>query len=174
MTRSLSTVVLDGLDQAWDPFIERVADLTEQEYRWEPATPCWNVHLTDDGWHVDWADPDPVPAPVTSIAWRSWHIVEALDGYSARLFGSTGAGLEGTAWVADWASARPLLDAAWRVFRTGVAGWGDEMFELLGPQWGPFAQHTRLDLVFHARREVVHHAAEIALLRDLYGAHHRH
>ena len=58
------------------------------------------------------------------------------------------------------------------MFRAGVAGWGDDLFQQLGPAWGPFAEHTRLDLVLHAQREVIHHGAEIALLCDLYRAHH--
>ena len=31
-----------------------------------------------------------------------------------------------------------------------------------------FQNHTNLELVQHAIREVVHHGAEIALMRDLY------
>ena len=41
---------------------------------------------------------------------------------------------------------------------------------MLGPRWGPFAEHSLVDLVLHALHEVTHHAAEIALLRDLYAA----
>jgi len=56
------------------------------------------------------------------------------------------------------------------MFRAGVAGWGADLWVPLGPEWGPFAQHARTHLVLHAMREVIHHAAEIALLRDLYRA----
>lgn len=171
--RPLAAIVLEGLDNAWQPLVDRTAALSEQEFRWEPVAGCWSVRLVDDRWVVDWDDSDPVPAPVTTVAWRTWHIaVDALDSYSARLFGTTGTGLEGTAWVGDWSSAQPLMQAAWRVFRDGVAGWGDDLFEPLGPAWGPFGQHTRLDLVLHAQREVIHHGAEIALLCDLFQAHH--
>ena len=41
-------------------------------------------------------------------------------------------------------------------------------WELLGPAWGPFAESTWIDLFVHAVDEVVHHGAEIGLLRDLY------
>ena len=70
--------------------------------------------------------------------------------------------------MGTWAEAAPLLRTAGEVFRDGIVAWGDDVFELLGPSWGPFAQHTRLDLYLHARHEVSHHGAEIALLRDLY------
>ena len=64
-----------------------------------------------------------------------------------------------------------MLAAAWSVFRSGVAAWGDDrLLTLLGPAWGPYSNHTKLDLAIHAQREVIHHGAEIALLRDLYAA----
>jgi hypothetical protein len=63
-----------------------------------------------------------------------------------------------------------LLEAAWTVFREGVEGWdGERLLAPLGDVWGAFARHSHLHLVLHAGREVVHHGAEIAMLRDLYG-----
>ncbi len=37
-----------------------------------------------------------------------------------------------------------------------------------GPAEGPFAEMPLAGLVLHINREVIHHGAEIALLRDLY------
>jgi hypothetical protein len=55
------------------------------------------------------------------------------------------------------------------VFRDGLAdGGSDRMFDLLGPSWGPYADSTVLALALHAQREVTHHGAEVALLRDLF------
>jgi hypothetical protein len=171
---SVRDSLLEGLDNAWAPLPARLAVITDDEYLWSPTPNCWTVHHTDGGWSVDRSDHDPEPAPFTTIAWRCWHIaVDALDSYSARLFGSTGTGLDGASWVGDAATAQHLLDAAWVTFRGGVAGWGDDLFEQLGPEWGPFARHSRFAMVLHAQREVIHHGAEIALLRDLYGASRR-
>ena len=39
-----------------------------------------------------------------------------------------------------------------------------------GPAEGPFADAPLAALVQHINREVIHHGAEIALLRDLYRA----
>jgi hypothetical protein len=126
----------------------------------------------DGTWTADWADPDPVPAPVTTIAWRLWHLaVDCFDSYSSRLFGKTGTGLSGRTWVSDADTACALLGQAWSVFRTGVAGWGDDLLcRPLGPTWRANADRTNLDLALHAKRELIHHGAEIALLRDLFGA----
>lgn len=55
-----------------------------------------------------------------------------------------------------------------------VDAWSDAaLLHTLGPAWGPFANHSRLDLALHALREVIHHGAEIALLRDLYASEAR-
>jgi hypothetical protein len=166
----VSTIVLEAIDNAWNPLVERTDGMTDDEYRWEPVADCWTVRNIDGAWTADWADPDPDPAPVTTISWRSWHIaVDCLDNYSARLFGRRGTGLTGTTWVPDWATASVMLAESWSVFRTGVAGWhDDELLVQLGSSWGQFAQHSNLDLALHASREIVHHGAEIALLRDLY------
>ena len=170
-TDSLSEIILESLDNAWTPLVDRMADLADDEYMWEPVAGCWTVRANGEGTMIaDWADPDPVPAPVTTIAWRTWHIAaDCLDGYSQRLFERAGTGLSGPRWVSSVDEARAMLGAAWALFRSGVEGWGDEgLWPLLGQAWGPFATYTNLDLVLHAQREVIHHGAEIALLRDLY------
>ena len=41
-----------------------------------------------------------------------------------------------------------------------------------GPAEGPYAELPMLALVLHINRELIHHGAELALLRDLY-AHTR-
>jgi hypothetical protein len=168
----LGEIVLEGLDNAWNPLIDRLAGIGDDEYMWEPVAGCWTIRPDDDGDMIaDWADPDPVPTPVTTIAWRCWHIaVDCLDSYSSRLFGCTGTELTGPHWVSTADEARAMLTAAWSVFRTGVASWvdADDLWTPLGPTWGPYAEHNNLRLAVHAQREVIHHGAEIALLRDLY------
>ena len=170
-TTSVSAIVMESMDNAWDPLLLRTEGMDDGEYAWEPAPACWTVRRKVDGtWAADWDDSDPEPAPLTTIAWRCWHLgVDCLDSYSSRVFGEIGTGLAGTSWVGTWSEARPLLVRAWTVFRAGVSGWGDEDLMMpLGPDWGPFQNHSRLDLALHAMREIIHHGAEIALLRDLY------
>jgi hypothetical protein len=50
-----------------------------------------------------------------------------------------------------------------------VRALGEEgLAEPCGPSEGPWADAPKADLVLHIHREVIHHGAEIALLRDLY------
>ena len=39
----------------------------------------------------------------------------------------------------------------------------------VGPAEGAFTEYPFATLVLHINREVIHHGAEISLLRDLYG-----
>lgn len=45
------------------------------DFRWEPAPVSWNVRRDADGeWEPDWAQVEPDPVPVPTIAWATWHI----------------------------------------------------------------------------------------------------
>lgn len=159
--------LLRTMDTIYGDLSRRLAGLGDAEYLWEPAPDMWTVRLQNGSWVVDFVKPDPEPAPVTSIAWRMWHIaVDALDSYSRRAFGTTGSRLSGTTWVGTAAEAIGELDRAWEVFRSRVEA--ADLFAELGPTWGSFADSTYFDLALHATHEVTHHGAEIALLRDLY------
>jgi DinB superfamily len=188
-TTDLRIALLDTFDDVWGALGTRLVGIDSEEYLWEPVAGCWSVRATSDGTaHVDGNRQDePDPAPVTTIAWRLWHItVDCLDSYSSRLSGATGASVSGTAWHLDPAAAIADANAAWVCFRDRVAERTveertveertveertvEEWWRELGDQWGPFAHHSLVDLVLHALHEVTHHGAEIALLRDLYRA----
>lgn len=46
----------------------------------------------------------------------------------------------------------------------------DELWEPIGPVAGPFAGGERLTFVLHTMDELIHRAAEVGVLRDLYAA----
>jgi hypothetical protein len=155
-----------------DQLLDRLIGIGEDEFFWEPVDNMWSVRLTPDGWQADWADLDPEPAPVTTIAWRMWHIaVDALDSYSLRAFGTSGTTLSGRGWVGTAIEAIDLTATAFDTFAAGYEAIGEEgLGRELGDAWTHHADATHLDLFLHALREVTHHSAEIALLRDLYRA----
>ncbi len=37
----------------------------------------------------------------------------------------------------------------------------------LGPSWGPYAETSTVDLALHVVDDVVHHGAQVGVLRDL-------
>jgi hypothetical protein len=89
----------------------------------------------------------------------------AVGGFAQRLFGDA----EQVALPTTAAAVESYLDHQYRHWRAGVAAMGDAEWSVpLGAAWGPYAADTRFDLALHVFDEVVHHSAEIALLRDLY------
>lgn len=161
---------LGSMDQSRDQLLTRLAGLTDSEYLWEPAPGCWTVRPRGEGFVADQPEDEPQPAPLTTIAWRIWHItVDCMDSYSRRAFGTSGTGLTNLEFVAEATQAVDLLEAAIANFRRGVTDMGAAcVWDPLGGDWGAYAQHTYFGLLLHAHRELTHHGAEIGTLRDLY------
>ena len=166
-TTAVSDVILDSMDRMFARLLERLDGLTLDEYLWEPADGAWSVRAGDDGTPiVDGAGQREVePAPVTTIAWRLWHIaIDCFDDYTRRFGGDTrDASAE---WTTDPAQAIATLTDTWARYRQVAAEreWWDE----LGENWEHWSRHSTADMAMHASNELVHHAAEIALLRDLH------
>lgn len=168
MSNELTAYLAEQLDFHWRLSLRpRLDGLTDDEYFWEPVADCWTVHR-DGG--VDFAYPPPEPAPVTTIAWRLAHIiVGVLAVRSHSHFGGRPADYESWQYATDADTALKQLDDAYRDWIEGVRRLDDTaLAQPVGPAEGPFAEETMTTLVLHINREVIHHGAEIALLRDLY------
>lgn len=158
----------------------RLDGLTDDEYHWEPVPGAWGIRpraeasteLAAGGGDlvIDFAYPTPEPAPVTTIAWRLGHVTVGVFGErNASHFG----GPPMTYWTVEWpdtaAAALAMLDE-------GYARWVDGVRRLdeaglaapVGEAEGSFADLPYATLVLHIHREVIHHLAEVALLRDLW------
>lgn len=170
-SREVLPLLLQGHDDAWHRLVGRLVGLTTEESLWEPTAGAWSVRPgADGGWTADWADPDPDPAPVTTIAWRIWHLAsDCFADYLDRSPAGRPLELTGREWHGDVAPALRDLTAAATAFRAAMVDLGEEgMWTPLGPAWGPFAEATWGLLLVHATDELAHHGAEIALLRDLH------
>lgn len=52
-----------------------MARLEPDDFLWEPTPYCWTVRRDDNGlWVPDFAETEPDPVPVPTIAWLTWHI----------------------------------------------------------------------------------------------------
>ena len=62
-------------DLAWSLFEFHLERLAPEDSLWEPTGHCWTVRRTEDGgWTPDWAEVEPDPIPVPTVAWTTWHI----------------------------------------------------------------------------------------------------
>ena len=167
-TGDVAAVVLDSIDTMYEQLRDRLDGLTVEEYLWEPVAGMWSVRETDGvarAHPIDDRDAD--PAPVTTIAWRLWHIAsDCFDSYTRRLRGEDDP--VDLTWTIEPDEAVRRLDRAWSSYRAAISD--RDPWALLGDSGGPYAQHSTADMALHAGNELVHHGAEIALLRDLYRA----
>ncbi|MBX7432271.1 DinB family protein [Mycobacterium sp. Y57] len=168
MTDELAFHLADQLDHHWRRQLRpRLDGLTDDEYFWAPVPDCWTLHT--DG-SIDYEFPEPDPAPLTTISWRPAHItvgVLAVRGHG--YFGGPPADYRTWPYAPDADTALQQLDSAYRVWIEGVQRLDDRQLRRpLGPAEGPYADRLMVDLVLHIHREVIHHGAEIALLRDLF------
>jgi len=130
---------------------ERLAGLSDAELAWSPAA---------DG-------------SVPTIAWRLVHIADTLrEERNWRWMERPPVLLDAETEQPDTASAAIAYVessyAAWIDLVGGLAP--GELWRPMGTVAGPFAGEPIVALVVHILDELIHHAAEVALLRDLYAA----
>jgi hypothetical protein len=169
MAREILPVLLTRFDEVTSRLRYRLDGLSDTEYLWEPVPGVWTVRAEHDGWQVDEHRYDLEPAPVTTIAWRLWHIAsDCLASYVYRL-GGWPLEVSDRQWYGRAEPALRTLDEAIAAFHTRITALGEDgAWRPLGPDWGEHRDQPWIALVVHALDEVSHHAAEIALLRDLY------
>lgn len=170
---------------------KRLEGLTDDEHFWKPVPGCWSVRPRAEATSamadgkgdlvVDFAWPPPQPEPFTTIAWRLVHITAGCFGNrTASHFGDRYPDIRerfsGEWWTtyelpATADAALSDLDEVQAAWTEGIKSLSEEdMWRPVGPTEGPYAEHPFLSLILHINREVIHHGAEISLLRDLYRA----
>lgn len=149
----------------------RLDGLTDDEYLWEPAPGSWNVHPQADGTAtIDFAFPQPDPPPFTTIAWRLAHvIVGVLAMRNASHFGRTPTDYTTFAYATTAKDALAQLDEEYAIWQAGVESLGEDgLLRPCGEAEGPYADYPMAALILHINREMIHHLAEVCLLRDLH------
>jgi hypothetical protein len=162
-----AAAVFQAFDYGYGEVRRQVQGLTDHEYFWEPVPDCWTVKSVDGRLVADFI-PRAEPPPFTTVAWRMWHIaVDCFDSYSQRAFGTSGSGLAEDTFVDTAAEAVEVLERSVDHFIDAMKG-HEDLWQPVGPAFGPFAEASHVDLILHTYRELVHHGAEIAMMRDLY------
>ena len=81
-------LLLAQTDEVYARLRQRLAGLTDDEYFWEPVPGCWTIHRDETGaWISDYAQPDPDPAPFTTLGWRLVHVADCKVMYHEWAFG---------------------------------------------------------------------------------------
>ena len=165
-----------------------VPPLTDEEYRWEPVPGCWSVRRHADGpgrgatvlvgageWGRDSAPEHPYPPPFTTIAWRLSHISEMLAIRADYTVGDRDMTSDTYHNSGGAMGAIKMFSDAAEAWRAALVGADDAALDTVGYSAYPYGSDPGelfLDIVWWVNQEILHHGAEIALLRDLYRAMH--
>jgi hypothetical protein len=177
-------VLLDQLATSREIAGQRLAGLTDEEYLWEPAPGAWSLRRREDAttpraygggdWVLDLAVPEPDPPPVTTIAWRLGHLI---SGFSGRWEWTFGERRHAPETLVDFsptaAGALAQLDEIGERWSASLAGMTDEQLDRPGYGQYPYGLDPELPfigIIWWTNRELIHHLAEVALLRDLFRA----
>ena len=164
-----------------------VPPMTDAEYLWEPVPGCWSIRPRSAGpgsgatllagageWGRDSASPaHPWPPPFTTIAWRLGHLSEMLALRADHMTGSHALTRDDYRFHGDAAGGIAAFGAGAQAWRQVLAGAGEAVLDLAGRSTYPYGSDPEdpfIGTVWWVNQEVLHHGAEIALLRDLYRA----
>lgn len=157
----------------------RLDGLTDEEYFWSPVPDAWSVRARGTStapvqggvgdFMIDFAFPEPVPAPFTTIAWRLGHvIVGVLATRNAAHFGAPEASYESWDYAGGADAGLEQLQEQVEVWMAGVRSLGEAELGVAVGATEPYPEASMADLVLHIHRELIHHLSEVCLLRDLW------
>lgn len=185
MTQSpMTAAAIEQLEWQWENLLRpRLEGLTDDECFWDPTSDgrlAWSIHPADEqrtphqagggDLVIDFDLVEGQPQPFTTIAWRLGHvIVGVLAARTHSHFDGPEASYATWDFAAGADEALAQLDREMQRWLEGLRGVDDtRMQRPCGPAEGPWGERPFIDLVLHINREVIHHLAEVALLRDLW------
>jgi len=119
---------------------------------------------------MDIDEPSPGPRPVTTIAWRLAHLIVGFAETNGTHFGGPRVEASCFPFAGSAEEALRQLDEQHEKWIQGVRDLGVVgLTEAQGPsQPAVFADAPMARLILYTNVEVIHHGAEVCLLRDLY------
>jgi hypothetical protein len=177
--------LLAQFDFGAESLLGRIRGLTDAEYFWEPVDNCWSVRRRDDArgvqmfgsgeWRLEYqALPlsSAEPPPFTTIAWRVAHLASGMALRADWAVGSKSLEFDTVEMPGSAEAGIAALERSaseWREALTTATT--DADLDQVGRSafpWGLDPDLPFIEIVWWVNKEVIHHGAEIAVLRDLW------
>ncbi|NJQ00614.1 DinB family protein [Streptomyces zingiberis] len=167
MSTSRSELLRGQWDMTWSLFEYHLERLRPEDFLWEPAPHHWTMRPDGTGaWTADWADTEPDPVPVPTVAWLSWHLGWWLSVATDHVAGRPPRGREDIPWPGPGEPAVEWLRGLRQEWQRTVAGLTDA--DLGSPARFPVPDdpaHTVGHLLAWVNVELMKNVAEIGQLR---------
>nr|WP_228447699.1 DinB family protein [Streptomyces paludis] len=159
-------------DLTWALFEYHLERLEPADVLWEPAPHCWTVRQDATGaWAPDWAEEEPDPVPVPTIAWLTWHIGWWWSTAADHARGRAPRDRTDITWPGDGASAVAWLRGLRDDWTAVLDGLTDAGLDAVAPfPWPREAGRTVADMAGWVNAELMKNVAEIGQLRLLRAA----
>ncbi len=163
-------LLLRQFDVAWQLAWYHLETLTDDECLWRPAARGLHVHHQNGQWIADWPTHEGYDLGASSAAWIEWHWLfwwrMAID----QTWGAATRTRESIRWPGSPAAARQELKELHDQWRAKLeASNDDDLARSEQVRW-PFHDRSMGDLFAWANTELTKSAAELGMVRFLYGA----
>jgi hypothetical protein len=156
----------------WSLFEYHLERLQPEDFLWEPARNCWTVRRDAAGvWEPDWAETEPDPVPVPTIAWVSWHIGWWWSVTIDHARGRVPRDRSEVRWPGDGESAVAWLRGLREEWLAVLGRLTDSDLEAAAPfPWPEESGHTVAHMLAWVNAELMKNVTEIGQLRLLRAA----
>nr|WBO79012.1 DinB family protein [Streptomyces sp. SBE_14.2] len=169
MTTDRLGLLRGQFDLTWALFEYHLERLEEADFRWEPVAHCWTVREDAHGrWVPDWADTEPDPVPMPTIAWLTWHIGWWWETATSHVRGVPPRDRTEITWPGPGEPALAWLRSLREEWLTAVSALSEP--DLDTPAAFPDPAYTRAQMIAWVNAELMKNVAEIGQLRLLRAA----
>ncbi|AJP05926.1 damage-inducible protein DinB [Streptomyces cyaneogriseus subsp. noncyanogenus] len=172
MSSSRSELMARQWELTWSLFEYHAERLEAADFLWEPAPLCWTMRRqAAGGWAPDWADTEPDPVPVPTVAWLTWHIGWWLSVSADHVAGRTPRERAEIVWPGPGDPAVAWLRGLREEWSGAVAGLTEADLDRTAPfPWAHDPEHTLASMLAWVNAELMKNVAEIGQLRLLRAA----
>jgi hypothetical protein len=179
MTENSTPARLAPFLAQWDYMVEvlddRLAGLGDAEYLWQPGDAAWSVRPGPDGRPVPdaevWAPLGDQTTPPRTLAWSIGHLGAGVGERADWLTGSHSLTAADFVWPLTADEGIAAMHRGLSAWRDGLGQMTDTDLDTVGRSAYPHGLDPQLpliEIVWWVNKELLFHAGEIWLMRDLY------
>lgn len=154
-------------DLTWSLLDYHLERLEPADFLWEPASLCWTVRRDAAGrWVPDFAETEPDPVPVPTVAWLTWHIGWWWGTAADHARGRTPRRRQDVVWPGEGAASVAWLRELRTEWAAVLDGLTEEELDATAPfPWQDDPRHSVAHMAAWVNAELMKNAAEIGQLR---------